>query len=359
MYQIERYRFIDILETLACVFVVLYHTFLLDINVVDKMLSISCILAYFMHSLFSLCCPLFFVCNGYLLFLKEFDMGRHIKKMLRLLIILTVWSVIATITRTVASGEFSINSIKQNATGFWFINAIIAIYVVFPAMKAVFDNSKAVYRYILYSVVLITFILPFINQVIEVIGFAPMVLMKDAVVELYGYSNPYMSWYAYSFAYFILGGEIATPDSPIVDLYTKMSWPKRGLTTVGMIICLNVWGIVLSKKYGEVWDNVWNGYSTVWVLVMTFIVFLIVREVDCGRNYKLPKCIEFVSKNSLEIYVIHSVLVFASYEFVDGHVEGGIYRLFINVLYTMVVFVISVWLAKYISIIHKFSWGMR
>lgn len=83
----RRFAYIDLIEALAISFVIIYHVGMYPKNI----LSDSSLLAYFNYwltGLLSVCVPVFFFANGFLLFGKPFNLERHIKKIVLIIAVL-------------------------------------------------------------------------------------------------------------------------------------------------------------------------------------------------------------------------------------------------------------------------------
>lgn len=75
----KRLTYIDLLESIAIFFVLLYHSRLYATDFLSDS-SISNYISYFSTTILSTCVPLFFFANGYLLFSKPFVLKKHIFK---------------------------------------------------------------------------------------------------------------------------------------------------------------------------------------------------------------------------------------------------------------------------------------
>lgn len=147
----KRFSHIDWLESIAISFVVTYHSTLYTFDILQDNSILNNFL-YFGRTILSTCVPLFFFANGYLLFNKEFILSKHIKKTIRLILLLFIWGLLLMPIYMIIAGEpLRIKTIVLSLLNldipwgmnlFWFLGALICMYILFPALKALFDKSE-------------------------------------------------------------------------------------------------------------------------------------------------------------------------------------------------------------------------
>lgn len=79
----DRWSYIDILECIGIIFVIMYHTSTYNYDCLETNNALY-VVRYLSRSLLSTCVPLFFFANGYLLFNRKFDLRKHIYKILKI-----------------------------------------------------------------------------------------------------------------------------------------------------------------------------------------------------------------------------------------------------------------------------------
>ena len=91
MNKTKRIDNIDLLESIAMFFVIVYHT-KSDIshNILEEHSTVDNI-DYCVRSILSTCVPLFFFCNGFLLFNRPFDLKKHLTKTFKLFALALIW----------------------------------------------------------------------------------------------------------------------------------------------------------------------------------------------------------------------------------------------------------------------------
>lgn len=161
----KRYANIDLLKTIAIIMVIALHSQLFITDFI-KDNKISTYIQYFIRIL----CEgvaIFILVNGFLLInKKQFDFKKHLLKTLKIFAILVMWSIILTISIQLIYKEplkiigiiknIFITDINNKYTGvLWFLQNLIALYLIYPVLKIVHDNDKKVYNY--FFIILLIF----------------------------------------------------------------------------------------------------------------------------------------------------------------------------------------------------------
>lgn len=188
---------------------------------------------------------------------------------------------------------------------FWFLGALICIYILFPALKALFDSNKKAFIFFTVTCAILTFGYELINELLAFFGTMSEFGIKYINYKFFDMFNPFRGAYGYSFVYFCVGGLIYTYEPKILAIpKTK----RNCISTVGIIISctlLFLVGVFYSKYVNhEIWDVVWNGYDT----IFTFgnVIFIYVLSLNYKNEIPL---ITKISCNTLGIYFIHGLVV--------------------------------------------------
>lgn len=154
--NLNRWHFIDAIETLSIIFVVLYHSTTYQYNWIENK-GFILYFRYYLRTILSTGVPLFFMANGYLLFNRPFELKKHILKMIKIIILTTIWGGIGLLTimqiekQYFTVKEFFSNLFAWSPIGWinhmWYMGALVCIYVFFPILKYVFDNQKRIFYY--------------------------------------------------------------------------------------------------------------------------------------------------------------------------------------------------------------------
>lgn len=140
----------DIIKSMAMFFVVMLHysfyTRFYSSGLAGTAVTVLCVV----------CVPLFFAVNGALLLPRKMDEAKHYRKTLNIVIVVTIWRLLAAAFFVFVDGSHPVTlkdlvlfllggGFGDYPTGyFWFMNALIAVYLVLPVMKMAFDfGTKA------------------------------------------------------------------------------------------------------------------------------------------------------------------------------------------------------------------------
>ena len=151
----KRIDYIDVLKFISIFCVVMTHGTTINYDFLENQ-NLYRYICYSFRPILSICVPLFFLVNGYLLFSKSLNLKKHIKKTIKLTILTVLWGVIMLIVLMPIKKEYlSIEKFIKYLWNFengwvntlWFMGALICIYSVFPLLKITFDNNKKCFIY--------------------------------------------------------------------------------------------------------------------------------------------------------------------------------------------------------------------
>ncbi|PXY89481.1 hypothetical protein DKK74_01045 [Bifidobacterium asteroides] len=271
--------------------------------------------------------PLFFAVNGYLLMNSRFSADKHLHKILRMVFILLAWKIISLpILSALMHKSIDWKSVPQYLLGgsydvvplgyFWFINALLAIYIVFPILKTVYDDPDGK-RYLGY----VTIVLGALIFAVTLGDNA-----KDILASYCGHQVPQvlaslsqyniLGGYGYALVYFIAGGYG----------HDMAAWLSRHLSsTRTKNICLSLmallaWGLLFTLQRFQARAKgisfyVDSGYQNVLTLILTialFQLFIQVRKVPSGLN----TIVTAIGSNTLGIYYLHLMLILVTRDLV-------------------------------------------
>ena len=314
MLSTKRLSHIDLLESIAILFVVIYHSVFCFYYKTKTTSEMNYIL-YYSTTILSTCVPLFFFANGYLLFNKEFDLNRHIKRIFRIIILYFIWAFMLMPVYMIIEGEplsastilFSILNldIQWDMNFFWFIGALICMYILFPALKALFDNSKKSFVFFTVACSIFTFGFVLCNQILSFVSMVTHFDFGRIEYPALTMFNPFRGTYGYSFVYFCIGGLIHTYEDKILSV-KKIK--RNVISIIGLFIsCMGLFlvGVYYSKYVdGKIWDVVWNGYDTIFTFFNVLFIYVL-----CLNYNKNNKFIKSISLNTLGIYFTHGLII--------------------------------------------------
>lgn len=307
----RRTSWIDLLEAMAIFFVVAYHSTLQTFDFLSNG-TWSAYLPYFIRAPFSTCVPVFFFCNGYLRFKKQFCLGRHIRLTLRMFFLTCIWGVLLILILAVFHGEWQALTLRDvlrrfinlDGIGFlWYMGALVCVYLLFPLLKFAYDKHPAVFFYFFA----VCFVLTIGNNLLNIAATTASPLIgKPAVVydfNFFGMFNVFRGWKGESLTYFCLGGIAVMLEKRLRELPKQ----KRNMAAAAGLFVSSLgyfaFAVLCSKISGAVWDIVYSGYATFFTFLnVCFLVLL-------AWNYqKENRLIQAVSKNTLGIYYMHAAV---------------------------------------------------
>ena len=309
----NRVHIVDFLKTLAMFFVLFYHGLLLDCDFLVRP-GFATYFNFFFISILSTGVPLFFFCNGFIMLNRPLNLKKHIIKTVRLVIITTIWAFLTVALMCIIDKvDFSfieyikaVINLKSDMIGyFWFMGSFVCLYLLFPVIKGAFDSNKAS---ILYFAI-ISFIIP--------IGIIVLERGASAVVHDFGgiyfrMFDPFNGINAYPFVYFCLGG-LAGFYQPKIESFIEEKHIKAKLISCIMIIvscaCLSVYGILKSRRSGEIWDMVFASYDSIFTLVNVFAIFILSLNYKPEKDSLIVRIIRYIGMNTLGIYLIHELFI--------------------------------------------------
>ncbi len=297
----ERDNTLDMIKAIAIILVCLYHSYYLEKESV----------AY--TALFSFCSmgvPLFFFVNGALLFTPPpLNVKKHFKKTGKVIFLTLVWVLlILSIIKLciLPEGEMSrtefFKTLLYLKTGYvinqyWFLLALVMLYVFFPLFKRTFDSDKV--ALLLFTA--IVFLLTFGNKFLYV---AHQLLLlykgKDLCVEVKNYIP-------FAFVYFLAGGMAY---HYIKSHRSEMGISQRYKWGMGVLFVAS-WGIsvLIGRLFMSAmkWDPCFRGYDLITTFLMTCCFCFVLVNTEIPR---LSHLLGLVSKNTLGIYFVHGILIY-------------------------------------------------
>ena len=313
----RRYHFIDMMEFVGMLCVLIYHATLFPYNFPAAPGVGLYRFYYILRGFLSVCVPLFFFANGFLLLGAEMDLKKHLMKMLRLVFYTFLGGAVILVPLMYIQHEplsFSeyLNALWTFRQGWinhlWFMGALICIYVFFPLIKTAYENNFKAFCWFMAAAAVLTFGNVFLCSCatvgLDLLGRA------DHVVEfnVFNMFNPFWGMFGYSFVYFCAGGLARRYLPKIEALMDRARW-KMNAGAVGVIVlstvCLGLWGMYCTHVGGALWDNVWEGYDTVFTFLNVLAVGVLCLNYKAAHGW--GRAIRLVSENTLGIYIFHIV----------------------------------------------------
>lgn len=318
----KRLYFLDLLETIAISLVVVFHGRIYPENILEPQ-SMFDYLGYYFNTISSVCVPLFFFVNGFLLFNKPFNLKNHLFKILHLIVLVIVWALIKMIVFMIIRGDYlSPFQLLQYAftwhrgwtNSLWFIGALVCVYLVFPLFKLAYNHNKKVFLFSVIVIVVLTFGKTLINELITIMS--PIILKKQIAINdknFFTMFNPFSGICWYCLVVFCIGGLFYQCFDKIINV-TK--W-KRNFTSIVVFVAasfiLMFIGVTYTFANNEIWDITFNSFQSIFSLICTLCVVVL------ALNYKSNnRLVISISKNTLGIYFIHEFFLAIIIPFVSN-----------------------------------------
>lgn len=350
----------DLIKVVSIIFICFYHYNYLEFDIVNNN-KITYVFSYAIFSLASCAVPLFFMVHGAILLNKDYDLKSHIYKTIRIVILTVIWGVIGVfVFQWIDKADFNIKqtlldlwNMKADVINhLWFLQTLVCIYLLFPFIKVVYDSEN---RKVLYYGLVLIFILTFgntsISQGVNVLEyvFNYNYLVRDDYNFFHDF-NVFRGFYAYSLLYFILGGLIAKAKD--IRQNKKKSYAMIIIAIYSYVIHI-VYGLLMSKSNQKVYDIVWYGYSSVFVLLMCVVIFIFAKEMKI-RSKRIADMLLLVGGNTLGIFLLHRFIG----KILGVYIDLGRYKNLVlaNILYACIIAAISlllVLIAKRIPLIKE------
>jgi len=263
---------------------------------------------YFINTFISCCVPIFFAVNGALLLNKPLNLKKHVKKTIKIIILIYFWSAITLLLQMPALGKLSLKDyftyIFSSLLGYnnhlWFLTQIVMIYIMFPLFKYLFDKSKKYYFALMCLGIFFTLGYSIVDSFCIITGFE--------IMHIFNYiRNTYLpifdSYYSFALVYFMVGGFIQYKYKFIREKINVKKLYKI-IFNISMVVII-IGMMVFSYFYGKarnVGDNVWCGYSysSSFIIVCCLMLMGIVND-----NQKHTKAISIISNQTMGIYLLH------------------------------------------------------
>lgn len=312
--QKKRIAHIDLMESLAMLFVVAYHLSNLNYKPLEAF-SVESAVNYYLRCIFVCCVPLFLVTNGYLMFHHDLNMKQHLRKTLRYVLLTLFWGVVTQgVYYRVEGIEFSVSGFLQELFQWrngviylWYMGALVIIYQVFPLLKYIFDHQERLLRYLIVMLAVFTFGNRLINHVVTLLSAARGTELYWVVMKnWFSMFNPVAEIPGYTLVYFCLGAYL----QDFLDWLKKFSRKRVNfVAALTVVIAMGVhalWFTLLSRASNSYCCTIWYGYETMTGFLISAAMVALLGNYQGNRGWKPLK---LISTHTLGIYFIHMIFV--------------------------------------------------
>lgn len=272
------------------------------------------------------CVPLFFLVNGALLLPRE-RKPHHYRGVLQTILIVLAWKVIAACFFVFADGGQQVSfkdfllfllggQLGNYPAGyFWFMNALISIYLVYPLVKQAFDAKDRGPLFVVGAVIFgFTVCKDTLKLLLQVCGMMTgheLASLLGGLSEFYIFGN-----YGYTLLYFISGGllyeYLFQGDSESVRISTKWDvrlselFSRRGLLAAVALCCYVTTFCIQRFQNATQGANliVLDGYWLLPTYIGASALFCLLAPVHFGIA-PIRRLVVTVGKNTFGIYMLH------------------------------------------------------
>lgn len=220
-----------------------------------------------------------------------------------------------------------------NTDHFYFIKALLAIYIIFPIIHCSFHEEKNGKKY-LGIIAIVIFLFTYGINTLEFIG---KYLVKDNRLVFNELKDVFLfGRYAAFLLFFILGGYIHFYKEKL----NKIKYKKTiciALIGIGLIL-LALSKYVMNGTFQ--WKGIYlqNGYDNIATFIMSIAFFILMQNISI-KNKFLSKAIIEIGTSTLGIYYIHILIltIFSIYLYTYISFKG----VFANTIKTILIILIS------------------
>lgn len=327
----RREYWLDVLKIISMFFVILLHTVCYGVN--DKLLSLS-LLIYF-SGVFAI--PLFFMVNGYLLLRKNENINYALKKIIKIIIIAFMWNIPIFLGTLILKGKiinlFYNVFLNFNQHGyywqFWFLGALIIIYLFLPLLQRLFNNEKGHYKYFIIIFIVICVFADIFNIYNCSVGNG---IIKDNIIQTYRL----WTW----IMFFCLGGFINKS-----NIFENISKRNHIFITAILIIITILYEYLFALKfYNSLFAE--NFYDSFIVIITCISIFTLFKKIEFNR---FKSKIVLLSSLSMGVYIIHPSIIRVLKHFYSLNNN------YFNIFASIIVYLVSLTISYIIMKIPKIS----
>lgn len=269
--------------------------------------------------------PIFLMTNGYLLLRKnQLDLERHIRKMGKMVALILIWAAILTIVGNALAAEpepFSVKMLLQYVFGtrvfaeytgvLWFLQFLIAVYVVYPLLWMAYKNDFKIYQYIFRMLVFFVALASILMLLRDAVATRWDTSLLSTIIAFFETLSPFGSifggfvWYLF---YFMLGGMIYHYEEQIRN--RRVMWMVAGV--LSWLFGLG-YGVAISFATGVTYSASFL-YNTGLFALCIMGLFALLLPYENKGNW-VQRFIASVGENTFGIYLSHYLFLFICFKF--------------------------------------------
>lgn len=297
---------IDLLKTLACLMVAMYH--LAGIPYTSAATGSVSPSGYYLHAIMAACVPLFFFASGVLYADREVTLVHVGRKCLRLVGLLVFWALFAGVFFQLIDGSFSLKDALYDAVSLkllvanwlWFLPVMCAVYLAAPFLSCIRREGGQLWNALVACLCALTFGL---NLVAMLGGTFDLLAGSEFGTKVAGFLGNFnlLSFHPEALAFFSVGMWMGGRD---------LGWltvPRSLALLVVAPIPLAAYGMLSQSITGAELDVTGFGNACVTTLLVVVALFGLSRAwaERVSRGTLFPRLVVLVASNSLAVYLLH------------------------------------------------------
>lgn len=303
----ERIPGLDLIKSLGLVLVIYYHiTWQYPPDVITSRDPMNYIF-YWLQPFLSCCVPLFFMASGALTLTRPVKLRRNTLRCVHLFLITVFWAVACLAVVLLLKGErVSAGVFLQIAydlrRGYiqhlWYMPNFIFLSLMAPVLVSLKSGDKKVYWFFIGVIGFFTFGQSLLND-----GeyFLRWVFGKTGY-NGYRYGLWFVDFFSYHywyiFIYYALGAWVMENREKLRNRHRLLALFIPFCMTILFLVA-----VAISRVRGEVYDPVFNNYSSIFTLLLSFSVFVLLVDRKPGKT--VAAVAASLSECSLGIYILH------------------------------------------------------
>lgn len=304
------------------------------------------------RSFFIICVPMFITLTGYLMNKKQLS-KTYYKGIVKTIIIYLICSIIYSVYRTIyLNDELTIKSFLTSVLNFrgtsysWYIEMYIGLFLIIPFLNLIFNNLKDKKEAKLLLITLI--ILIGIPSVINIFNFDSWEWWQTPSMSK-KYIKLFPSWWSsvYPIFYYFLGAYLSK---------YKINLSKRWNIILIIVLVILDGLFNFYRSYGANYvKGTWNNYSSLIIMINTFLVFNLLLNIKIKGNNKIIKNIFTILSNAcLGAYLISCIFDEIYYDYLNNWIPKIKDRFIYAPIIVLCVFISSLLLSILINVLYKF-----
>lgn len=273
------------------------------------------------------CVPLFIAVNGALLLNRSYNYKNHLARIIKYVILLFAWRLIHIALYNAEGAprlpltDFLALAISGNSDGyplghFWFLYALIGLYLLFPLIKLAWDKDRAALIPVCAAIAFLFCGVDFLRIITLLVN--PFMYEKlSTFFGAFSSFNP-LSSVGYLILYFIGGAYISEPYmSPSGSSSDERKRTGTTLPIFALVLCWLVTAIVNEAQYanGSPAFGVDYGYWLPSTVIATFSLLLLFLKTNYQSGH-FSSTTKILGGSTFAVYMLHmpAIVMFAKIE---------------------------------------------